>query len=66
MAYLKDNDRTRTGFATFDEASTLAKRIRSELNDLPEVTYRVRVRARSRTGMWDVVVKVKQPEKDAA
>jgi len=63
MAYVKDLDRTRTGFTTYESAKAAAEQIRKELNDPKELKHRIRTRLRSRTGMWDVVVKTKREEK---
>lgn len=63
MAYVKDNDLTQTGFASYDEACAAATRVRAHFSDPKELKYRVRTRLRSRTGRWDVVVKVKREEK---
>jgi hypothetical protein len=65
MAYVKDSERTKTDFSTYDLAAIAAKEIKAQLKDPKEESFRVRIRPRSRTGMWDVVVKVKREEKKA-
>ena len=54
FVYRRDPDLTVTGFATYGEAKAVADKI-------PETDERrIRVRMRSRTGTWDVVVKTRQ------
>lgn len=65
MAFVKDLDRTKTDFGTYDLAAVAAKEIKAQLKDPKEEKFRVRIRPRTRTGMWDVVVKVKKEEKAA-
>lgn len=60
MAFIKDNDKTKTDFASYDEAWLEAQKIKASLKDPTEQEYRVRIRPRSRTQKWDVVVKVKR------
>jgi hypothetical protein len=65
MAFIKDNDLTETGLATYALAKEAEEELKKELKDPKEEKYRIRCRLRSRTGMWDVVVKVKREEKAA-
>lgn len=58
--FVKDPDRGKTGFDTIEAAT--AWRDQNKLADTEDI--RVRVRLRSRTGKWDVVVKVKQEVKE--
>ena len=56
VIYKKNEDLSKVGFTDFGEA----KRKESELLvAYVEPQYRVRVRLRSRTNTWDVVVKVR-------
>lgn len=54
--YKKDGDLSKTGFAVFEHAKNLESEL---LKKYPEPGHRVRVRMRSRTNTWDVVVKVR-------
>lgn len=53
--FVRDNEKTVTGITTYE----VAKAIAAELGEDTE-TQRVRVRMRSRTGLWDVVVKTRR------
>lgn len=59
--YKKDVDLSKTGFALFEHAKNLEAEL---LKKYPEPGHRVRVRLRSRTNTWDVVVKVRTPVKE--
>lgn len=63
MPFIKDQELTQTDFATHELAAQAALRVRAHLSDPSELKYRVRIRLRSRTGKWDVVVKTKREEK---
>lgn len=62
MAYLRDDELTKTGFETYKEAWLIYEATKAKLGQLdPTGTlYRVRIRQRTRTGKWDVVVKTKR------
>jgi len=61
--YKKNPELGKTDIAVFE----LAKNLESELlKKYPEPEYRVRTRLRNRTGMWDVVVKVRTEVKEEA
>lgn len=63
MSYVKDIEKTQTDIKSYEEAMGIAHHLKVEMNDPKELTYRIRVRRRNRTGMWDVVVKVKREQK---
>lgn len=52
--YKKDEALCRTGITDFAEARETAEKLSDEHSE-PE--FRIRTRLRSRTGLWDVVVK---------
>ena len=54
FVYLRDNERTRTGFPTIGDAQAVASGLSAHLA-VPE--WRIRVRLRQRNGLFDVVVK---------
>jgi hypothetical protein len=59
--YKKDPELGKSDIAVFE----LAKNCEAELlKKYPEPQYRVRTRLRSRTGLWDVVVKVRTEVKE--
>lgn len=56
VIYKKDPELTKEGFSVFE----LAKNVETEMaKRYPEPGHRVRLRLRSRTNTWDVVVKVR-------
>lgn len=54
LVYVKDDDLSRTGFARVEEAWPVKEEL---MRMYPEPEFRVRNRYRSRTGLWDVLVK---------
>lgn len=62
MAFIKDKELTQVDFGTYELAAQAALRVRAHVSDPKELQYRVRIKRRSRTGKWDVVVKVRRDE----
>lgn len=60
--YTIDRDKTVTGFITLGEAHD---KLQELLKKYPEPEWRVRNRLRSRTGMFDIVVKARKEVLDA-
>jgi len=54
IVYVKDSALTVTDITNIEEAIVVKDRLKK---DYPEPEFRVRNRLRSRTGMWDVLVK---------
>lgn len=54
--YKKSLELGKAGFAVFEHAKNLESELRKQF---PEPDHRVRTRLRTRTGMWDVIVKVR-------
>lgn len=56
IIYKRDSDLSKVGFADYAEAAELHHTLSQKY---AEPGYRIRTRMRSRTGTWDVVVKVR-------
>lgn len=56
VIYKRDPELTREGFEVFQTAKDLESELTTRY---PEPGHRIRVRMRSRTNTWDVVVKVR-------
>ncbi len=56
VIYKKSEELSKSGFVDFEAAKELQEQL---LAKYPEPGHRVRVRLRSRTNTWDVVVKVR-------
>lgn len=58
--YVRDPDLTVTGFTAVEEAHKEVDRLTAQMGDRPTDEYRIRVRLRNRTNLWDVVVKTRR------